>query len=57
MFPLADALARTFVGASVAPDDIVLPRQLVTGSTLPSTTVPPDIPNYQKQFEALWTTS
>lgn len=57
MFLLADALARTFVGASVAPDDIVLPRQLVTGSTLPSTTVPPDIPNYQKQFEALWTTS
>jgi len=57
MFLLADALARTFVGASVAPDDIVLPRQLVTGSTLPSTTVPPDIPNYQQQFEALWTTS
>jgi len=57
MFLLADALARTFVGASVAPDDIVLPRQLVTGSTLPSVTVPPDIPNYQQQFEALWTTS
>ncbi|HTZ30309.1 MAG TPA: hypothetical protein VMC83_40325 [Streptosporangiaceae bacterium] len=57
MFLLADALARTFVGASVAPDDIVLPRQLVTGSTLPSVAVPPDIPNYQKQFEALWTTS
>jgi ribose transport system substrate-binding protein len=57
MFLLADALARTFVGASVAPDEIVLPRQLVTGSTLTSTTVPPDIPNYQKQFEALWTPS
>jgi ribose transport system substrate-binding protein len=57
MFLLADALARTFVGASVAPDAIVLPRQLVTGSTLPSTTVPPDIPNYQQQFEALWTPS
>ena len=41
MFLLADALAR----------------QLVTGSTLPSTTVPPEIPNYQKQFEALWTTN
>jgi hypothetical protein len=57
MFLLADALARTFVGASVAPDDIVLPRQLVTGATLPSVTVPPDIPNYQRQFEALWTRS
>jgi ribose transport system substrate-binding protein len=57
MFLLADALARSFVGASVAPDDIVLPRQLVTGSTLTSTTAPPDIPNYQQQFEALWTPS
>jgi len=57
MFLLADALARSFVGASVAPDNIVLPRQLVTGSTLTSTTVPPDIPNYQQQFEALWTPS
>jgi ABC-type sugar transport system substrate-binding protein len=57
MFLLADALARSFVGASVTPDDIVLPRQLVTGSTLTSTTVPPDIPNYQQQFEALWTPS
>lgn len=57
MFLLADALARSFVGASVAPDDIVLPRQLVTGSTLASTTAPPDIPNYQQQFEALWTPS
>ena len=57
MFLLADALARTFAGASVAPDDIVLPRQLVTGTTLPSVTVPPDLPNYQQQFEALWTPS
>ncbi len=57
MFLLADSLARSFVGASVAPDDIVLPRQLVTGSTLTSTTAPPDIPNYQQQFEALWTPS
>jgi hypothetical protein len=55
MFLLADALARTFVGASVAPDQIVLPRQLVTGSTLTSTTAAPDIDNYQSQFEALWT--
>jgi len=39
----------------VAPDQIVLPRQLVTGSTLTSTTAAPDIDNYQSQFEALWT--
>jgi ribose transport system substrate-binding protein len=54
MFVLADALARTFVGASVTPDAIVLPRQIVTSSNLPSTSSPPDIPNFASQFEALW---
>lgn len=57
MFILADALARIFVGASVAPDNIVLPRQIVTASNLASTTAPPDIPNYVSQFEKLWTVS
>ncbi|MFZ0664826.1 MAG: substrate-binding domain-containing protein [Acidimicrobiales bacterium] len=56
-FLMADALARHFVHASVAPDQIVSPRQILTPASITSLTQLPDVPNYAAQFEALWTTS
>jgi ribose transport system substrate-binding protein len=50
----ADALARLFVGASVTPDEVTLPLEMITTSSVTDLTAPPQIPNYQGLFKQLW---
>jgi ABC-type sugar transport system substrate-binding protein len=51
---MADALARLFVGASVTPDQVTLPLQMITSSSVTDLSAPPQIPNYQGLFKQLW---